>query len=351
MLTGLTRLWRILIICLRFIRFQAFSFAATLSLLGVVSASPRLTAPRVAVLLAAALTFHIFSHVLNDYIDLPLDRSQRLRQSDPLVSGMVSRSVALWVALVQIPFVLALTALLHPPVAAYLALLAAMLLLALYDIWGKRMSFPPLTDLVQGAGWAVLVLYAALLTATGPTRLTAVVMLYITFEIVLTNGVHGSLRDLANDRASGARTTAILFGARPAPGGLTYSRSLLCYGLVLQSALAATLAIPVALNWFGFATTAIHIVMMALVFALIALGFGFWLLLPWLVRNQPRLFLVAVAHIMLLVFALALPFLPSLSVSLRILVVAALFLPLLTSRRYPANPFASAKAPPMEVSR
>lgn len=351
MLTGLIRLWRILIICLRFIRFQAFSFAATLTLLGAVSTSPSLTAPRAAVLLAAALSFHIFSHVLNDYIDLPLDRWQRLRQSDPLVRGAVAHGVALWVALAQLPIALALTALLHPPVAAYLALLAAMLLLAVYDVWGKRVSFPPLTDLAQGAGWAMLVLYAALLTAIGPTRLTAVVMLYIILEIVLTNGIHGSLRDLANDLAGGACTTAILFGARPAPGGLTYHRSLLCYGVALQVALAATLAVPVALNWFGFATPSIHIAVMAPVVTLLALGFGFWLLLPWLVRSQPRLFLVAVAHIMLLVFVLALPFLPSLTVSLRILVVAVLFLPLLTSRRYPANPFASPKAPPLEVSR
>jgi 4-hydroxybenzoate polyprenyltransferase len=351
MLTGLTRLSRILIICLRFIRFQAFSFTATLTLLGAVSASPSLTAPRVVVLLAAALSFHVFSHVLNDYVDLPLDRSQRLRQSDPLVNSVVPHEVALWVALAQLPIALALTALLHPAVAAYLALLAAMLLLAVYDIWGKRVPFPPLTDLVQGAGWAMLVLYGALLAPTAPTRLTAVVMLYITFEIILTNGVHGSLRDLANDLVGGARTTAILFRARPTSTGQTYPRALLWYGLALQAALAATLAVPVALNWFGFATIGIRVVMMALVFALLALGFGFWLLLPWLAHSQSRFFLVAVIHIIVLIFVLALPFLPSLNVSLRITVVAALFLPLLTSRRYTANPLASETTLPVEIPR
>ena len=86
-------------------------------------------------------------------------------------------------------------------------------LMAVYDLWGKRSPVPWLLDLVQGLGWASLFLWGA--AERGPwTTLTWWLFAFWTVFIVLANGVHGGLRDLANDARCGARSTAIAMGAR-----------------------------------------------------------------------------------------------------------------------------------------
>ena len=69
---------------------------------------------------------------------------------------------------------------------------------------------------------------------------------------MMVNGLHGALRDLENDAAHGARTTAILFGARVAAGDeLRVPPALVGYGLALQSLLLALPAWAVATNMAG----------------------------------------------------------------------------------------------------
>jgi hypothetical protein len=101
----------------------------------------------------------------------------------------------------------------HPLAPGVLA--AGFALMGAYNLWGKRCPLPPLTDAVQGLAWGSLAIHAALALGLAPTALTWMVAAYATVFIVFINGIHGSFRDLANDLASGARTTAIFFGARP----------------------------------------------------------------------------------------------------------------------------------------
>jgi hypothetical protein len=56
---------------------------------------------------------------------------------------------------------------------------------------------------------------------------------------MMVNGVHGGLRDLANDQRCGARTTALWFGARAGAGNAVIaSRALTLHALALQIGLA-----------------------------------------------------------------------------------------------------------------
>ena len=71
--------------------------------------------------------------------------------------------------------------------------------------------------------------------AGGPTSLTVVVVAFVFVFIVMANGVHGSLRDLANDLTCGVRSTAIMMGVRPQGAtGLFIPRRLTWYALTLQ---------------------------------------------------------------------------------------------------------------------
>jgi 4-hydroxybenzoate polyprenyltransferase len=117
----------------------------------------------------------------------------------------------------------------------------ALVLLLFYDGYGKRLAFPPLSDVLQGAGWAALVFFAAA-SVGEPSDATVWIAVYTALTIVLLNGVTGSVRDLTNDYRHGARTTAIMLGARPAgSSGASVPSGLLIYAGALQLVLGLTL--------------------------------------------------------------------------------------------------------------
>jgi 4-hydroxybenzoate polyprenyltransferase len=233
-----------------FVRLSAAGVTLSLVLLGALSGRGSMSAAGVGVLLVIAAMFHATVYVLNDAVDRDLDRTEPRRAGFPLVTGAIPVPVALAVALGLIPLAAALDLAWFGPSAGQLAaLLCAYAGLVTYDLVGKRCRWPPVTDLVQGLGWAALVAFGAY--ANGPpTPATLLTGAYVTAYIVLVNGVHGAIRDLVNDLRHGARTTAIAFGARPSNGGIRVPRALRWYGWGLQAALVgiALLSLPWAIR-------------------------------------------------------------------------------------------------------
>ncbi len=225
---------------LEFIRISALGASVLVATLGAVSTSAVGAAGPILAVAVIGVLFHVFAYVLNDVIDLDLDRTEPRRAQMPLVTGAISPAQGLAVAIACIPLCAAVTWVAAPrdtvlPALGSLAIAVAGL--AIYDLVGKRTPFPPLTDLVQGIGWAAL-LMAGAWTAGAPTPLTAVLAAYITVFIVMINGVHGSLRDLPNDQRHRIVTTATLLGSRVGPDGRRIvSRALLAYAWALQAVL------------------------------------------------------------------------------------------------------------------
>ena len=236
-----------------FIRLPAFGFTVMLPLLGADSAGQLLIAHQVLGIIGVALAFHSFSYVLNDVIDLPVDRTQALRVNAPLVRGLIRPGQALAFALLQIPVALIITAWIGGGRESYIALSTGFVLMAVYDCWGKRVAFPPITDVIQGMAWGALVFYGASLGSGSITSLTIDLFAFVVVYIVLINGVHGSLRDLSNDLACGLRSTAILLGARPRDAeGLFIPLRLQLYALILQTLCLGLLFGPLLHNLFGY---------------------------------------------------------------------------------------------------
>lgn len=220
-----------------FIRFPALSFTALLPLVGAGSVTPHVSLSRALALLAVAVMFHIFAYVLNDVVDLPLDRTDVWRADYPLVRQAVHPGWALLIALVQVPLALLTTFAMGWGLAAHAALAAALALMAVYNLWGKRCALPLVTDAVQAVAWCALMLYGALSSGT-PGPVTGLLALHVFIYVMMINGVHGSLRDLANDWRGRARTTAIFLGARPGEqGGVLLPRPFVAYAWSLQAAL------------------------------------------------------------------------------------------------------------------
>lgn len=240
-------------------------------LAGMGSVGPEASSPSaatVAVVLGVGLAFHVYAYVLNDVVDLPIDRTEPRRAEFPLVTGRVGRGQALAVALTGALIGLGLAAL-HRPDASMGVLAAAYGAMAVYDVWGKRSAIPFLTDLVQGLSWAALLWWGAL-AAGRPSAMTGWLAGSMVVFILLANGVHGSLRDLDNDLRCGARSTAIVLGARPLPGGgVTTSPRLTAYAaalhtLVVLSVVAAVVTDPRSSGITVLAVGAVAVVATAL---------------------------------------------------------------------------------------
>ncbi|HXH95136.1 MAG TPA: UbiA family prenyltransferase, partial [Thermoanaerobaculia bacterium] len=220
----------------RFARLSIVGFSLLLPLAGAAAAAEHVSARQLAALIAVGLAFHVFAYVSNDVFDLPIDRTEPLRAGSPLVRGLIRPSLALVIALVPVPLTAALHLWAGGTPAAAAALLTAMALMLIYNRYGKRVAFPLASDAVQAIGWVALALYGAFATTSAALTeplgwLAAIVFVYV----LLINGLHGGLRDIRNDAAHGARTTAIWFGAGADDDGrLLVPRSLVRYGAALQ---------------------------------------------------------------------------------------------------------------------
>ncbi len=196
------------------LRGSFFGFTAMLPLIAAGTIDPDPAGAQIAALLCIAVNFHVFGYLHNDLIDLPIDRTQPQRANDPLITGRLQLSHAWLLAVAQIPISFAIAALAGAELHAMLTLALGYLATVAYNLYGKRCAIPMLTDALQGAAWFCLAVFGALL-AGGFNALTFVIAAFGFAFILLINGVHGGLRDLANDLDHGRMTTAIYFGAHP----------------------------------------------------------------------------------------------------------------------------------------
>lgn len=295
----------------KFIHFPIASFSIILPLLGASLVASPLPGYQVAGLLGVAMTFHIFAYVLNDVIDLPIDRTEPLRAEDPLVRGIIHPRQALIVAFSQVPLALILTVWIGGNQRTYVLLVTAFLLMAVYDLWGKKLRFPPLADFIQGLSWGALVLYGAATVAASPPHLSGVVFAFVLVFIMMINGVHGGLRDLVNDLKCNVSTTAILLGVRPLGNGrLKITLLFGLYTLILQMLLIAILLLPLVYNWFGYSQLTRSIITGSmLLFSLLSL---ITLVISAASTHKPsKLLLFGTLHIVISLNTLLLVFAPS----------------------------------------
>ena len=215
-----------------FLRFEYLSVAVIFPLIGSATATTTLTGFQLLGILGGAIAFHIYVSLLNDIIDLPLDRTNPARAAYPLVSGRISLNTALAITLIQIPIAAAIIYWQSGPPTAYFAMAVALGMMTIYNTWGKRSPFPPAIDVIQGIGFSSLALYGAALTG-GLTPLSWMAFALGVIWMVIIN-LLGGLRDLHTDLAFGVNTTPIYFGMRPHGKEETLPAFVPYYGYFLQ---------------------------------------------------------------------------------------------------------------------
>lgn len=283
---------------LRLARGSVLGVTWAFALLGVASTGGPPTWRTVGAVLAAATAFHVAVYVWNDVVDLPLDRTEPRRATSPLVLGTVGARTALcvaWCCAAAAVVLVAATALVRSTsagVEASGAMVLALALLGAYDVWGKRAAVPPLTDLVQGLGWAALV-WSGAAAAGGATALTGWLGAAVVGVVLLVNGVVGAGRDLANDQRHGARTTALWLGARADAEGVHLPASLRAYGVALH---VATVGVVLGALVAGGQATPVRVVVV-----LLGGGAALAALAVALTRPEPASWTAGLAHVLVMV--------------------------------------------------
>ncbi|MGA7270722.1 MAG: UbiA family prenyltransferase, partial [Acidimicrobiia bacterium] len=222
----------------RLTRFFSMGITILYPLVGIATTTGRARVGDWTKLVILGVLFHIYADVANDVADLPIDGTDPRRGRDPIVRRQVSAPWGLWIALTPLPLMALLLFDQPIPVAATLA--TGVGLLGIYNIAGKTIPIPFVADFTQGAGWAALVFVGAEIGG-GSTPTTWLAASFVVVFVAMVNGVHGAVRDVENDRLAGAKTTAVILGARIRGAGLLLPRSLVAYAGVLQAALAGIL--------------------------------------------------------------------------------------------------------------
>lgn len=232
------------------LRFEYMSFTLALPLLGAVSVPVSITLPQVIGLLAVGFFFHAHSAFVNDLIDLPIDRTNPARAGHPMARGSLNRLRGSWLALAALALAMATAAIQRTTAPGYATLITAFAFMTVYNVWGKKLSAPPLMDATLCAAFAALVLFGAVSTG-GIGPVTWLVCFFAMLFMMLANAC-GGLRGLANDLRHGANTTAIFFGARPLKSGLHIPRSLIRYVGLLNAVFYAVAGFALLAGWFEY---------------------------------------------------------------------------------------------------
>jgi 4-hydroxybenzoate polyprenyltransferase len=311
----------------RFVRFSALGATVAMPLTGAVTSGRAIPAATAFGIAAVGVAYHFYGFVLNDVCDLEIDRTEPRRAGSPLVQGLIGSEAALAFALVNVPVAFALIWLLGGTAASYAVFGSSVLLGSGYDLLQKRFPWPPFTDLLQGAAWASLAWFGAEI-AGGATQSTVLLMAFFIVFILMTNGVHASLRDLANDRRHGAHTTAILLGALPLEGGgALVTRRLRRYALTSQVVMVVLSgALLMSLHYHG-ATAAYAVA------AWVGLsGVGVWLLVESLqhVRGRRASMIRGTQHLIVALGVVIAILAPRMGWGIRLLAIGGYVGPLLT---------------------
>lgn len=201
---------------IEFVRFTGFGATLAVVFMGAAqSGAHRIDGRDMVTLIVLASAFHAYAYLLNDLVDLPIDRTEPRRFADPLVRGAISPRWAALTALIAFAVLGVVIVRGEPSVRVTLG--AAVGLMTVYDLWGKRVGVPIVMDFIQGIGWATLLLAGAAIAGSLTASAWALAAFTLLF-ILMANGVHGALRDLDNDAGHDVRSTAITWGAHSLGG-------------------------------------------------------------------------------------------------------------------------------------
>lgn len=177
---------------------------------------------------------HIYGFVLNDIIDVNVDKLSSDLTTRPLVSGCITRKRAAYFAVSCMIISFLLTIFFFREINSYLILIliliVAFIFATIYDFMSKR--YPGMDFFVAGAVFFGILFGAA--TIGTPTKLTWIVALIGGLQVLFMNMINGAIKDIDHDARGQANTVAIRLGAKVHAGMIALPLSFRTTGYLIE---------------------------------------------------------------------------------------------------------------------
>ncbi len=214
----------------RLIRFQTAAVTALTPVIGGMVMGQR-NVFLLLILFFIGLLYHIYGFVLNEYIDIEIDKKSLDLKEKPLVSGAITKNTSLFIVLSACFSAIILTILFFPYVVTIALLLAAILSGAVYDIFGKKVLG---SDFILAFGFFSLCLMGASTTSNDFTSLVYLVSSIYFVHIVFNNAVEGGIKDIIHDSIAGAQTLAIRLGVQVSNKKLKVTKKFIFFAVSIK---------------------------------------------------------------------------------------------------------------------
>jgi 4-hydroxybenzoate polyprenyltransferase len=213
-------------------------------------------------IIVVAWCFHMTYYGFNDFTDYELDKVLSRKDDHPLVRGDISRRTALVITVLHTIAIFIIEVISGTTFQLILLLAIACGGVIIYDLFGKKNPFPPLTDAIESIGFVALSLYGAT-KAGNPSILSYILAINIGIFLNFVTGCFLGIVDLTGDLKGGARTTAIWLGVHPVKGSplAHIPRSLTIFGCLQIFLLMLMNFLPLVRNDFAYSPMTRTIIM------------------------------------------------------------------------------------------
>ncbi|KYK25883.1 hypothetical protein AYK20_04320 [Thermoplasmatales archaeon SG8-52-1] len=202
------------------------------------------------VLFLIGIFYHVFGFVLNEYIDVNVDKKSIDLKDKPLVSGSISKKQALYIVIISIICSYLLIFIFFRSIYTVSFFSLSLIFGVIYDLYGKKILG---LDFVLAGGFFFLCLTGASTKSTDFNFLIYLFCLLYFFQIVYNNAVEGGLKDVGHDSTAGAITLATFMGVTVEKGILRITKSFVIFSYFLRFIFLALIVIlglqPQLLFW------------------------------------------------------------------------------------------------------
>jgi len=177
---------------------------------------------------------HIFGFVLNDVVDIKIDRLSKELSARPLVSGKITRKKAFYFAIFCMVLSLMLSIFFYNNggfVLILSILITAYIFATIYNIASKK--YPGMDFFVAGAVF-FLILFGASTIGT-PNSLAWIVAFIGGLQVLFMNLINGAIKDIDHDLDGKANTLAIKLGSRINKGKIILPSSFKTIGYLIET--------------------------------------------------------------------------------------------------------------------
>jgi 4-hydroxybenzoate polyprenyltransferase len=228
---------------LKLVRLQTGAATAITAVFGAILLMPKdnLDILHLTLLFIIGLLFHSFGFALNEYSDIEVDRHSKYLSDKPLLKGTIKKRHALYAAFVFISIASAMAVVFFTDIWALTAFFMAILLGAVYDLYGKRFFG---ADIVLGAFIFFFTLFGALSVSRELTPVVYITAFLFFIQLSFQTGITGGMKDIPHDHIAGAKTSPVYLGCRVVGRRLFVTGEFRAYAYITKAVHTVVLLLP-----------------------------------------------------------------------------------------------------------